>query len=771
MFRKTPVFGDFVRFVIWLVFWQALVSTGYGQQSDDFPPVAPKQVAQRSSLPAAGNALPSLTTLPGAGAAAQPLAQALSNVALSAPGKAASVSKRVKPRTLPATPITTIADPADGTDPYIVAEAQMLGNSATQIFAFVRDQVGFDVYAGSLRGARGTLWTNAGNALDRASLLIALLRAAGYTAQYVQGTLTGSQATQILQQIFANPPLGVLGCIPAGTTLANPVSDPTLNSTLQQHFWVQYASNSAGPFQNADPSFSGAQLGQVFGTAQTTFTTVPASLETTVAIELDAEIYNQAETLFGVGDGLSSAPVLNATFATDQTAGRPLAIGHIVTSSSIGGAIFSAQNNTYTPYVAYGNENTDPSQDTIVTGTEYQEEFTNFPLGTTVVTGVFLTFTVTDSNGNTQTFNKTLLDLIGYSARQNGSSVSVSVTPSGQPSISPDDLTAVNVLASLQNSGQIQQYATTATAIQAQLTPLAAAAANPSSPPTAAQSAAYAQLQPLGVDATMVMLRFTSAAFAAFSDRTDAITTSANYVKAYFNSPRLIVVTNHVATAATGNTSTVTQELDLLKDDKSSIPLPGQNPSATVSYNLMRGGMESTVESQVYQALAQSFTPQSGVTLVGTYAVADIFAAAQQQGIGLIELTSANAGQVNNLPITADAQARISNALAANLIVVAPSSPVALSGGNTYGWYQIDPTTGATESVGEDGAHQGILEGVIADILGAETSAVVIFFRTFHSRLQRWLDLESRLRHLGGVHQEPVSGPRGEDRRELSAER
>jgi len=72
---------------------------------------------------------------------------------------------------------------ADSADPFIVRKAGELGNDPVQIFAFARDEVVYESYTGSLRGARGTLWSKAGNALDQASLLIALLRASGIRAE------------------------------------------------------------------------------------------------------------------------------------------------------------------------------------------------------------------------------------------------------------------------------------------------------------------------------------------------------------------------------------------------------------------------------------------------------------------------------------------------------------------------------------------------------------------------------------------------------------
>ena len=78
---------------------------------------------------------------------------------------------------------------ANKDDPFIIQKAQELGNNPVSIFNFVRDEIGYESYKGSLRGARGTLWSKAGNALDQASLLIALLRASNIPARYVRGTL------------------------------------------------------------------------------------------------------------------------------------------------------------------------------------------------------------------------------------------------------------------------------------------------------------------------------------------------------------------------------------------------------------------------------------------------------------------------------------------------------------------------------------------------------------------------------------------------------
>ena len=61
----------------------------------------------------------------------------------------------------------------------IEAQAAALGNAPVAIFEWVRKEIAFVPSWGSLQGAHGTLQTRRGNAMDQASLLIALLRASG----------------------------------------------------------------------------------------------------------------------------------------------------------------------------------------------------------------------------------------------------------------------------------------------------------------------------------------------------------------------------------------------------------------------------------------------------------------------------------------------------------------------------------------------------------------------------------------------------------------
>jgi RHS repeat-associated protein len=71
----------------------------------------------------------------------------------------------------------------------IRAKAASLGHDYARIVDFVRSEVRTQWYAGAQKGANTTLRTMAGNDVDQASLLVALLRASLAPARYVEGVI------------------------------------------------------------------------------------------------------------------------------------------------------------------------------------------------------------------------------------------------------------------------------------------------------------------------------------------------------------------------------------------------------------------------------------------------------------------------------------------------------------------------------------------------------------------------------------------------------
>ena len=339
---------------------------------------------------------------------------------------------------------------ANTADPFIQQEAAVLNYDPAQIFNFLHTQVGYNAYTGSVRGARGTLWSSAGNALDVASLGVALMRASGIPAQYVSGTLTQSQAQALILSMFPASDQTV-GVIPTGTQPADPQDDPQLLSETENHDWFQF--DAGNGMQDADPLMSGATIGQSFTTATAEFTQVAQDLEATTEVQLVAEMYSQAAALFGLSSPMQDTTVLDQTFNDVDLVGGMLTVGNLVVSTSAG-FIISATTNTYTPYINMGDEAyPDGSHDEVNTGTPYQEVLTNFPLGSQILTGLFLNITSTGVGAAPQTVTQTLVDRIGYAARQGLAAPSgLSVSPSDPPIISPFDLTTLDIQPGLQSA-------------------------------------------------------------------------------------------------------------------------------------------------------------------------------------------------------------------------------------------------------------------------------------------------------------------------------
>ncbi len=181
-------------------------------------------------------------------------------------------------------------------------------------FALVRDSIGFDAYRGQLRGAQGTLSARAGNAVDRAVLLRALLTLQGATSRLAFGTLDADTATALVDRSFEAPaqPLPEAGfafqdafeslvegrarrdhallATALGDRAAALDADQTAHAVadVTSHAWVQ-VQQPDGAWLDLDPSLPGAQPGDTLTTAQSTDEVVPATEIHSVSVRVLAE--------------------------------------------------------------------------------------------------------------------------------------------------------------------------------------------------------------------------------------------------------------------------------------------------------------------------------------------------------------------------------------------------------------------------------------------------------------------------------------------------
>lgn len=639
---------------------------------------------ERASVSLTVNLADASTTQLDAGAHATAMVDAAA-VSASAPATTLRAGS-VDPSLLASTP------DANTTDPFIQAEAAALGYDPQQIFDFLHNEVGYNSYLGSVRGARGTLWSDAGNALDVASLGVALMRASGIPAQYVQGTLTQAQAQPLILSMFPET-YQTKGVVPAGATTSDPANDAHLLSETEAHFWIRFDTGTG--MEDADPLMPGASVGQAFTTAAGTFAEVPDALREKTEVTLTAEIYTQAAAAFGVGDGLSRNVVLDQTFNDVDLVGHPLTFGNFVTSNGAG-FVIGAATHVYTPFVEVGDEAfPDPSHDETLTGTPYQEVLTNFPLGSQVLTGLTLGITLKGPEGPVASYERVLYDAIGYAARQGLVPVNLASGSGTAPSLNPADVWTLNVQPALQNPNVV-----------APLGNIAAALAQAQQALAADDPQAVALMQRL----LTTLTRAFGVTYLADSDGYTRLITDASGVIAYADRPRLILTSAIVTPSGDGTTGNLTTSVDLRRDDVRVVPYPGQNVDAVPAFNAARGMLDSLAETVAIPPAgppSASSGTSSATATVSSFTVAQ---AALAQGIPLVAIASANLLDLDALDISAEAKARITTAVQEGQIVFVPARSPIVDGKPTIAWYESDPTTGRTIGVTEDGGHQALNE-------------------------------------------------------------
>lgn len=202
------------------------------------------------------------------------------------------------------------------------ALAQALGPESEAAFAFVRDRLALDPYPGLLRGAEGTLAARAGNSLDRALLLAALLSQHGRTTRLAFTTLDDATAGSVLARSLAGvvtplegPSAGSVMALDAEAVLTRArrdhallvgalggavtdLGDPDELASIDDvrvHAWIQVAMPD-GTWLDLDTTLTDALPGQVLTPADTVADAVPDEQRQSVVVRVVVELEEAGTT-------------------------------------------------------------------------------------------------------------------------------------------------------------------------------------------------------------------------------------------------------------------------------------------------------------------------------------------------------------------------------------------------------------------------------------------------------------------------------------------
>lgn len=236
--------------------------------------------------------------------------------------------------------------------------AVALGKDPVKIFEFVRDQIGYEVYTGVLRGPRGTLLAMAGNSVDRAALLASLLEQSGQKIRFARGTLPEARARDLVMSMWTEHRQAAAAVADSNVTEAAKAASNTLTAGIrrdftliqdqlqnvsppgsrdptisvdalvkeaQTHYWVQWLKD--GAWVDLDPSFAAAAPGRAHTRGDDTYTALPDSLHHRVTVRIKLEEY--AILLNGNSEGSPTVrEILSYTVKAAGLSGTDLVLTH-----------------------------------------------------------------------------------------------------------------------------------------------------------------------------------------------------------------------------------------------------------------------------------------------------------------------------------------------------------------------------------------------------------------------------------------------------------
>jgi len=587
------------------------------------------------------------------------------------------------------------------------AFAAALGNDPVRIFEFVRDTIAYEAYRGVLRGPKGVLLAMAGNSVDRAALLASLLEHAGQQVRFVRGTLPDREATDLVTSMWAPRPQSsasqTLGEVPqslkastdafvASTRRSYAIvrerlreaKQPTsrnLTSTLkalivdaQSHYWVQWAKE--GTWIDLDPSFGDATPGRTYAKAEETFTTLPDSLFHRVSIRVRVEEVTDASPatrtlLTYEGKAASLSGIDLVLFHQPENWRGPAA--------SVPGAISAAIEDTgrLKPVLVIGEE--------ILIGDVFLQKAKTTGIGgvssllrrdargtTGIVVAEWLEFDFLAPGGTRETVTRDLLDVVGKLRR-----------------VAKQPLTLEEVVSRTQGDKAVNM----ARAVYSLLFTTGRI-------DTAHFSQLAEDAAPHEGEAPDIRraLRRINVAFVATSDGLlpRLYRPGGTAVVFYPDTPRLTI------TELSALSGILRIGIDLRRNWSRAVAIRSQDDVFLAS--VFRGVMDGALEWILIEHIVGALREKHGWPMV--VSTSSVFDQAGADRVPFLLLPRDNEQLQGG--VAHEGLVRVREEVDQGYLAIVPQRPVSVSGLPRFAWWRIDPRTGETTGVTDDGLHQAI---------------------------------------------------------------
>jgi hypothetical protein len=211
-------------------------------------------------------------------------------------------------------------------------------------------------------------------------------------------------------------------------------------------------------------------------------------------------------------------------------------------------------------------------------------------------------------------------------------------------------------------------------------------------------------------------LRRMNIGFAASSDLlTGRVGTADGTVsRNYFDSPRVQIA------ELTAADDKLAIGLDLRRDSARTL-VTGLQPDLAFNVQVWRGVVDGTLERYLTEYMSSSADSDENRKL--GLSTSSLFESARARNTPAVLFVQN--GTMPGSALTADTRARIEESIAAGHVLVAPQQPATIGGANRYAWWQIDPRSGETIAVADDG-RRGAGETVIVTTTVTGSGAVMV---------------------------------------------